>query len=316
MAREGRTRQLDRAVAELAERQHGVVAWAQLARLGMRPNELHTRLAAGRVHRLHRGVYGVVGRRLLSIEGGWLAAVLAVGEDAALSHRSAAALWALLPATSRAPDVAVDRRVKPRAGIHLHCLRSMPEGQVTKRNRIPCTTVARTIVDLAAVVPPRRLERALGQAEVLRFFDRHETEAVLAANPRRPGSRTLRRLLDGPDPSNTRTRSTLEEQFLALCVRAGLPRPECNLPFTLPDGTEIAIDAFWSTAALAVELDSRGFHSSWRAQVQDRRRDAQLVLAGLKPLRLTEGDVTNEANTTIALLRQLLGNGSDRGRSR
>jgi very-short-patch-repair endonuclease len=98
-------------------------------------------------------------------------------------------------------------------------------------------------------------------------------------------------------------------------VRAGLPRPECNLPFTLPDGTEIAIDAFWSTAALAVELDSRGFHSSWRAQVQDRRRDALLVLAGLKPLRFTEGDLTSEANTTIALLRQLLDNGSDRGRS-
>lgn len=77
----------------------------------------------------------------------------------------------------------------------------------------------------------------------------------------------------------------LEEQFLALCDGAGLPRPQCNVPFTLPNGTEISIDALWTSAALAVELDSRGFHSSWRAQVKDRRRDAQLTLAGLKAVR-------------------------------
>ena len=303
------------AVAALAERQHAVVSWVQLARLGMRRNGLYARVAAGRLHRLHRGVYGVVGPRLLRIEGHWLAAVLALGDGAALSHRSAAALWDLMPATARASDVTVGRNVKPRAGIRLHRVRSLPDEHITIRNAVPCTTVARTIVDLAAVCPPRRLERALGQAEVLRLYDRNEIEAVLASNPRRPGSRTLRTLVGGRDPSTTLTRSSMEERFLALCDRTGLPRPECNLPFTLPDGTEIVIDAFWSSAALAVELDSRGFHSSWRAQVQDRRRDAQLVLAGLKPLRFTEGDLTSGANTTIALLRQLLGNASDRGRS-
>jgi hypothetical protein len=283
-----------------------VVAGVQLARLGMSRHGLQTRLAAGRLHRLHRGVYAVVGPRLLRIEGHWLAAVLAVGEGAALSHRSAAAIWNLLPATARAPEVAVARNIKPRAGIRLHCLRSLPEDHVTTRNAVPCTTVARTIVDLAAVVPPRRLERALGEAEVLRLYDRTDIEAVLAANPRRPGSRTLQMLLGGPDPSTTLTRTPLEEQFLALCDRAGLPRPECNVPFTLSDGTEISIDALWSSAALAVELDSRGFHSSWRAQVKDRRRDAQLTLAGLKPLRFTEADLTRERRTTIALLRELL----------
>lgn len=273
----------------------------------MSRDELRTRVAAGRLHRLHRGVYGVVGPRLLRIEGHWLAAVLAVGDGAALSHRSAAALWDLMPATARASDVTVARNVKPRAGIRLHCVRSLPDDHMTIRNGVPCTTVARTIVDLAGVVPPRRLERALGQAEVLRLYDRKAIEAVLASNPRRPGSRTLRALLGGPDPSTTLTRSRMEEQFLALCDRAGLPRPEFNVPFTLPNGTQIAIDAHWSSAALAVELDSRGFHSSWRAQAQDRRRDAQLTLAGLKPLRLTEADITREGNATIALLRELLG---------
>jgi hypothetical protein len=307
MAPEGRTRRLDRAVAALAVRQHGVVAWAQLARLGMTRDELRTRVAAGRLHVLHRGVYGVVSHPLLRIEGHWLAAVLAVGDDAALSHRSAAALWELLPAGRGDPEVAVARTLRRRAGIRLHCLRSLPNGHVTIRNTIPCTTVARTIVDLACVVAPRRLERALGQAEVLRLYDRNEIEAVLATNPRRPGSRTLRALLGGPDPSRTLTRSPLEEQLLALCDRAALPRPEFNVPYTLPNGSEISIDALWRSAALAVELDSRGFHSSWRAQVQDRRRDAQLTLAGLKPLRFTDADLTREGNATIALLRALLG---------
>jgi hypothetical protein len=311
MAAEGRTRRLDRAVAALAARQHGVVAWAQLAKLGMSRNELHTRVVAGRLHLLHRRVYGIVGFPLLRIEGQWLAAVLAVGDGAALSHRSAASLWDLLPPGARDPDVAVSRKLKRRTGIRLHCLRSLPDGHVTTRNAIPCTTVARTIVDLAADLPPRRLERVLGEAEVLRLYDRTEIEAVLATHPRRAGSRQLRTLLGGPDPSTTRTRSPLEELLLALCDRAGLQRPEFNVPYTLPDGTEISIDAFWRSAGLAVELDGRGFHSSWRAQIRDRRRDAQLTLAGLKPLRFTKADLTADANATIAVLRGLLGDGSD-----
>jgi hypothetical protein len=307
MAAKSRTRRLDLLLAVVAERQHGVVSWVQLARLGMRRNQLYARVAAGRLHRLYRGVYGVVPPRLLRIEGHWLAAVLAVGDGAALSHRSAAALWDLMPATGRASDVAVARNVKPRAGIRLHCVRWLPEEHVTTRHAVPCTTAARTIVDLAAVLAPRRLERVLGQAEVLRLYNRNEIEAVLASNPCRPGSRTLRKLLGGPDPSTTLTRSPMEERFLALCDRAALPRPEFNVPFTLPNGSEIAIDALWRSAALAVELDSRGFHAGWRAQVQDRRRDAQLTLAGLKPLRFTEADLTREGHATIALLRALLG---------
>jgi hypothetical protein len=273
----------------------------------MSRDELRTRVAARRLHVLHRGVYGVVGHPLLRIEGQWLAAVLAVGDGAALSHRSAAALWDLLPAAAGDPEVAVARTLRRRAGIRLHCLRSLPNGHVTIRNAIPCTTAARTIVDLAAVLAPRRLERALGQAEVLRLYDRNAIEAVLASNPRRPGSRTLRTLLGGPDPATTLTRSPIEERLLALCDRAALPRPAFNVPYTLPNGSEISIDALWRSAALAVELDGRGFHSSWRAQVQDRRRDAQLTLAGLKPLRFTEADLTREGNATVALLRGLLG---------
>ena len=166
--------------------------------------------------------------------------------------------------------------------------------------------MARTIVDPAAVVAPRWLERALGQAEVLGIYDRGEIEEILAAQPRRPGCATLRNLLGRWDLSTSLSRSELEERFLALCDAACLPRPELNEPFTLPDGSEIRIDAFWRSAGLAVELDSRGFHSSWTAQVRDRRRDAQLTVAGLKPLRFTKTDLIGEKRTTIALLQQLL----------
>ena len=306
MATKGRTHLLDRALAALAERQHGVLSWKQLAALGMSADERHTRIAAGRLHRLHRGVYGVVGYKLLRTEGRWLAAVFAVGEGAVLSHRSAGSLWGLLPSTGQAPEVAVARKVKQRSGIQLHCLRSLPAGHITTRSGIPCTTVARTIVDLAAVLPARRLEQVIGQAEVLRLFDRTQTEAILAANPHAPGSRTLRGLL-GLDFTTSLTRSELEEQFVALCDDARVDRPELNVPYTLPDGTEIVIDALWRSARLAVELDGRAYHSSWSAQVRDRRRDAQLTLAGLKPLRLTAPDVIGaKRNATIALLGELV----------
>jgi len=166
--------------------------------------------------------------------------------------------------------------------------------------------VARTIVDLAAVLPARRLEQVIGQAEVLRLFDRNEIEAILAANPRAPGSRTLRGLL-GLDFTTSLTRSELEERFVALCDDARVDRPELNVPYTLPDGTEIVIDALWRSARLAVELDGRAYHSTWSAQVRDRRRDAQLILAGLKPLRLTAPDVIgSNRNATIALLGELV----------
>jgi hypothetical protein len=306
MSRKGRTRPLDSAVAALAGRQHAVFSQGQLADLGMTSNELYYRVAARRLHRLHRGVYAVVEPKLLSAEGRWLAAVLAVGEGAALSHRSAAALWDLLPATGRRPEVAVARRVKPRAGIEIHCVKSLAADHVTTRNAIPCTTVARTIVDLAAVVVPRRLERALGQAEVLRLYDRKAIEAILSANPGRAGSRTLKGLLERHDPSTSLTRSDLEEVFVALCDDAGLSRAELNAPFTLPDGTEIKIDALWRSAGVAVELDSRKFHSTWAAQVRDRRRDTQLTLAGLRPLRFTDADLVAERRATIMILRQLL----------
>jgi Transcriptional regulator, AbiEi antitoxin len=119
MRTQTQTRLLDLAVAALAGGQHAVVSWPQLSDLGMTSRALQTRVAAGRLHRIHRGVYAVVERKLLRIEGRWLAAVFAVGDGAALSHRSAAAPWDLLPATGRTPEVSVARSLSSRADVHM-----------------------------------------------------------------------------------------------------------------------------------------------------------------------------------------------------
>lgn len=200
----------------------------------------------------------------------------------------------------------VARQVRNRPGLQVQCVRWLPSAHVTRREGIPCTSVARTLVDLAAVVSRRRLERALGQAEVLGLYDRRGVEAILATHPRRAGTATLRSLLDRSDLATSLSRSPLEERLLALCDASSLPRPELNVPFTLPDGTAIVIDAFWRHARLAVELDSRRFHSTRSAFVRDRRRDAQLTLAGLRPVRLSAEDVTREAKATVESLRALL----------
>src|SRR5918995_5102756 len=145
----GHSRQV--ALAQLAERQHGVVALPQLRELGLAPSAVRSRVTRGRLHRVHRGVYSV-GHPVLSVRGRWMAAVLACGPGAALSHRSAAALWGIRPSARTAIDVTVPRHLRGRAHIDVHHANTVAAGDLTTVDRIPCTTVARTLLDLAAVV--------------------------------------------------------------------------------------------------------------------------------------------------------------------
>jgi hypothetical protein len=307
MPEERCTRELDRAISALAERQHGVVAYEQLIRLGLSRHGIDTRVAARRLHRIHRGVYSVIAPTLLRREGHWKAATLAVGDGAVLSHRSAASHWGLLSYGGSRLIVTVPRRVRPRSGLTLHCRLALPGHHTTIKDAIPVTTIARTIADLAATEPERLVERAIGQAEVMKLFDRRALEEVLQSEPRRPGSHKLRGLLSrSDDPASLISRSPPEERLLSLCRSARIPTPELNAPFTLPDGTEIVIDALWRKQRLALEVDSKGFHSGWSAQVSDRHRDQQLTLAGFRPLRLVDADLTTGAAVTAMLLRRLL----------
>lgn len=300
-------RYLDLAISALAGRQHGVVSYRQLLSLGLTRDGVLTRVRAGRLHRLHRGVYAIMPSHLLRIRGHWKAATLAIGVGAAISHRSAAAHLELLSYSGSRIDLTVPRKVKPREGITLHCCRALPEHHRTIKDAIPCTTVARTIADLAAAVPERLVERAIGQAEVLKLFDRRALEEILTIEPGRPGAPVLRALLGArTDPASQLSRSDLEEALVSICDRAGIDRPELNAPFTLPDGTPIEIDALWRRQRLALEVDSELYHSAWNVQVSDRRRDQQLTLAGMRPVRVTEDDLTRDAAKTALLLRGLL----------
>ena len=281
-------------VAELAARQHGVVAHSQLIALGFSRPGVQRRLRAGRLHSLHRGVYSV-GHRLLSMNGRWMAAVLSCGDDALLSHRTAAALWQMLPSTGGQIDVtASTRRRRPGVVVHEghHDDRTVVEG-------IPVTTVARTLLDLAEAAPAR-LERALEAAERMGFFDLRKVESLMDRNPGRRGSRVLEAALDSyRDPSLTR--SELERRFLRLCRRAGLPAPATNIWIA---GQEV--DAVWCGKRLAVELDSHEFHRTRAAFERDRVRDGDLQLAGYRVLRVTHRRLRDEPRVVVSMVRSLL----------
>jgi predicted transcriptional regulator of viral defense system len=292
-------------IAGIAERQHGVVALEQLAGLGVTEGAAQERRRAGRLHRVHQGVYAV-GHPLLPPRGGWMAAVLACGPDAVLSHRSAAGLWGLRADTRSRVDVtAPNRRGRAPAGIDAHRDGSLKPDDRTVELGIPCTTVARTLLDLAAVVSERELRNAIVEAEVLRVFDLAAVEAVLRRSRRRRGVARLRRAIAQHDPRRERTRRELERRFLDLCTRAGLPPPHVNVPISL-DGEQVQPDFLWRASRLIVEADGRESHGTATAFERDRRRDQLLMRHGWRVVRCTWRQVTESPGELKRTLRVLL----------
>jgi very-short-patch-repair endonuclease len=294
----------DAVIGELADRQHGVVALWQLRALGLSDSAVHKRASAWRLHRVHRGVYAV-GRRGLTERGHWMAAVLACGPDAVLSHRAAAALLGLRPDNRSRIDVSVPRRAaRSRAGIEVHVSETLRARDLTSWDGIPCTSVARTLLDLGDVVRRRDLERAVEQAEVLRVFDLRAVEDVLArAGPRR-GAGLLRAVIDDSAEQGL-TESELEEAFLELCRGAALPQPAVNAWIALEDGM-VKADFLWRAERLVVETDGHAFHGTREAFERDRRRDQLLTLAGFKIVRFTWRQVTIEPDAVAETIGALL----------
>jgi very-short-patch-repair endonuclease len=303
----------DRRIAQLAERQHGVVARSQLLRCGVTRSGLRRRLEAGRLHPVHRGVYAV-GHVALADEGRWMAAVLAcaprpslTGEiretgdpagatlavlerwGAALSHRSAAELWRLLPGDRGRPVHVVaagDNGRRRRRGICLHRSPSLSQVDVTLHRGIPVTTPRRTIADLRRVasgqpgapITPRELRQAIRQAE------------VICLPLGRPGGRS------------DRTRSELERAFLRLCRRYRLPLPEVNVrvgPYL--------VDFLWRHAGVVVETDGYRYHRGRVAFEEDRERDLALRARGIEVLRLSARQVFDDPAAVVAAMGSALG---------
>ena len=285
----------------MADAQWGVVARRQLVMAGVSERVIHGELANGRLVPLHRGVYAV-GHRRLRREGRWLAAVLAV-RGSVLSHRDAAGLHGIRPANHAKIDVTVGRRARDHEGIRVHHARSLDARDTTTVEGIPTTTVARTLVDLAAVVPADHLVKALRRAEELRALDVAGLRDAMGRTRGRRGSghRALNdALAEFEALATTVTRSSLEDAFLRLVDRAGLARPRTN---ALIEGNEV--DAVWREQRLAVELDGWRHHHARHAFERDRERDAALTAAGWRVVRFTHRQVVDRPDRVVEVLRRL-----------
>jgi len=292
----------DRVIGALAARQWGVVSRGQLLEAGLSPTVVRDRVRSGRLLRLHRGVYAV-GHARLRREGRWLAAVLAVGPGAVLSHRDAAGLHGLRPANHARTDVTTTANRPDEPGIRVHRTRSLDAEDVTNIAGIPVTTVARTLVDLAGQIPHDHLIKAIKEAERHRTFDLGAIEAAMARTRGRPGQghRALKAAIEEyASLGLAATDSTLEDAFHRLVKRAGLPSPAIN---TYIDG--FRVDAVWRAERIAVELDGWAHHHTRRSFEADRERDAALTIAGWRVVRFTYRQLSSRPDAVVSTLRRL-----------
>jgi very-short-patch-repair endonuclease len=276
----------DAVMAAIAERQHGVVTYRQLREVGIGKDSIWKAVRAGRLHRVYRGVYAV-GHAGLSIEGEWMAAVLACGDGAVLSHRSAAQLWRMLEPARGPIDVTIPtvNGRRRREGIRLHRSPSMPGSATIREDGIPVTTPARTLADLRRVVSPGLHRRAIRQAE-------------------------YRKLDLGPVRTDG-TRSDLERAFLTLCRGHRLPMPLVNAklgPYT--------VDFYWPDAGLVVETDAYATHQGRQAFEDDRARELYLHAQGLIVRRFTDVQVYGQRDAVIHAVRQALALSSSQRRTK
>ncbi|MFL5892206.1 MAG: type IV toxin-antitoxin system AbiEi family antitoxin domain-containing protein [Solirubrobacterales bacterium] len=289
----------------IAREQHGVIALWQLLSIGLSASAVRERVAAGRLHRIHQGVYAV-GRPDVTIKGRWMAAVLACGEGALLSHQSAATLHGLLNARAGRVHVTVARRTSvARAGIRAHrSMRLAPQDR-DEVHGISCTSVAATLLGVAATTPPNVLDSACNRAEMEGLLDMRAAEELLVRRRSQPGATRLRAALEVDGLGLDRTKSSLEKRFLLLARRTGLPAPEVNAWMAIP-GEEMQCDFVWHRERVVVEVDSWETHGTRRAFRNDRRRDRLLRAHGWDPVRVTGYDVASDPDGVITEVQTLL----------
>ena len=282
-------------LTELAGRQHGVVSGAQLYGLGFSRGKVARMVSAGHLIRLFRGVFAV-GHARLTAYGRWMAAVLSCGDNAVLSHTTAAALWDLRRTNSAAIHITIPLPAKRESAEQLTVHRSAIPYEITKRNGIPTTTASRTIQDCAALLSLHDLTRLVEQAEKLHLLDVNQ----LQPTPGRKGGANLSKVLTAyAEPALTR--SKLERDMLALCRHHGLPTPHLNVVVDA-----YTVDFLWPHARLIAETDGRRDHATTEAFQRDRTRDQRLLTLGYRVVRFTYADVTERPAYVAATLASLL----------
>lgn len=280
----------DARAAGVAAEQHGVVSFQQLLDVGLSATAVRERLRKGFLHRVHRGVYAF-GHPAISFEGRCMAASLALRPRASssserisgpasaafVSHRSAAALWRLLPSARGPIDVTVTTGGgrRSRAGLRVHRSYTLTADATTRKKGIPVTTPQRTLLDMRRTCSEVELRAAVREAEL--------------------------RGIAVEDVGGDRTRSELERLFLRLCTREGIPPPLVNARVA-----GLVVDFFWPRQRLVVETDGYRYHRGRIAFEEDRVRDLRLRASGHQVLRLTHRQVTSEGQAVARVLRRAL----------
>ncbi|HUG40216.1 MAG TPA: type IV toxin-antitoxin system AbiEi family antitoxin domain-containing protein [Longimicrobiales bacterium] len=296
-------------ITALALTRHGVVTRAQLLEAGLSPKMVDARARSGRLRRVHRGVF-LLGHLRGRLEPPWapeMAAALASGPGSTVSHASAGGIWEVAPRPPRAAPVDITmppgRAPVRRGGIRAHRgTDRLPDDGATVHG-IPVTSAARTLLDLAGVLHAAALERAIATAERRRLIDVRDLRRMAYRHGGRPGAPLLRAVLgrDGDDGRAGFTRSEAEARFVAMVREGGLPLPETNV---VVRGYEV--DALWRAEGLAVEVDGHAFHGSRRSIRNDHRRDADLLAAGIRVMRVTWDQIIDEPTPTAVRLGQAL----------
>lgn len=286
-------------VANVAGEQRGLITWRQLIDAGVSRSAASRRIANGRLHRVHRGVF-LVGHPIAPPLAPELAALLVNGPDSVLSHHTAARLWGLRPASHADPiDVTlIGRCPSRRPGIRAHRTARLDRVDVRQRHGLALTSPARTIVDLAAHVSPRELERVLADAAACRLASGAEVRAAFARAPRRRGAPALRKLVAATPKL---TRSEAERDFLGLIRSARLPEPQTNVRLG-----RFEVDCLWRAEGLVVEIDGFTHHSGARAYDRDRVRDDELEAAGYRVRRVTYSQIRDDPYATVARVARAL----------
>ena len=291
----------DAIIAMLASRQHGLVAYRQLLAAGIGRGAIEHRIRTGRLIRVQRGVYAV-GHVHESALVRRMAAVLTCGDGAVLSHLSALAHWELRGSSAQKIHVTVPRRnaSRSRAGLVVHRSLVLPPSETTTHRAIPITSVARSLLDGAAILAPHALSRAVERCEILRLFDLAAVQSTLRLHPTHAGAARLRSAIELFRDDEI-TRSDLEAMMVGICDAHALPRPLVN---HIVEGEEV--DFLFGEQRLIAETDGRETHLTRAAFERDRARDAQLAVAGYRVVRFTYRQVRRDPRAVAATLRALL----------
>jgi hypothetical protein len=289
----------DGRIALAAARTWSVLSTAELRKCGLTDDGIWVRVRNGRLHPLHRGVYAV-GHARPPLEGCFLGAVKACGGDALLGRVAAGAKWELVRWDHRLPEVLVPGRDAPEhPQINAYTTTFLPQEDVTVRDGIPITSPLRTLLDLAAVLDPKTLRRAVREAQSRKLVDLAELAARLRGpGPKRGRARLRRIIATGPAP----TRSELEDVVLDLLLGGGIAHPRVNEPLWI-DGRRVIPDFHWPEQHLVLEADGAAWHDNPLAREDDIERQALLEAHGERVLRVTWEQAVGRGAETLRRVR-------------